>query len=134
MKPFQPRSVEQQRKNYVKACKRQMTVELGILHEQFQDEHRRHAELYHQRCEIDHKIEKIQDRVADLADREHGGWDKWRHDEILRNKVVKDMDEAVVRERERIAELDEKMEKLMAPYHAACEKVSAKYYTLMKTA
>lgn len=134
MKPFQPRTVEQQRKNYVKTCKQRMARELGELTEAYREEHEQHARLYHDRCEIERRMKSIQDRVANDADKEFGGWDKWRHDDALLTLVVKRMDDAVIVQKDKIDALNKKMEALMEPYHAACRSVSHKYHTLMRTA
>lgn len=134
MKPFQPRPLEQQRKNYVKACKQRMTVELRALEDRYRNEHDIHAKLYFNRCRLEEKVSAIQDRVADAADKEFGGWDKWRHDEALLKRVVGRMDEAVVDLREKIKRIDDRMDALMAEYRRECKAVSHKYHTLMKTA
>lgn len=134
MKPFQPRTLEQQRKNYVKACKQRMTQELKALEGMYWEAHEIHAKLYFNKCRIEEKITKIQNRVADAADKEFGGWDKWRHDETLLVQVVKRMDDAVVAEHEMLDAINERMENTMAEYRAACRKISAKYHALMRTA
>jgi hypothetical protein len=134
MKPFQPRTVEQQRKNYVKACKQRLAAEVKDLEEAYSLSHITHAKYYHERCEIERKLAAVQDRVADAADKEFGGWDTWRHDPDLLVLVVKRMDGAVVSHREKIAKIDERMEAVMAGFRAEVKKVTDKYYTLIKTA
>lgn len=134
MQPFQPRTLEQQRKNYVKACKQRMTTELRALEDMYRNEHDIHAKLYFNRCRLEEKVTKVQDQVADAADKEFGGWDKWRHDETLLRLVVKRMDDAVIDLRDKIAAIDERMEKCMAEYRKECKAISNKYHTLMRTA
>jgi hypothetical protein len=134
MKPFQPRTVEQQRKNYIKACKQRMAAEINDLTEAYSLSHMTHAKYYNERCEIERQIDKVQDRVADAADKEFGGWDTWRHDPDLLVKVVKRMDDAVVSHKERIAKINERMEKVMEPFNNERRKVVEKYHLLMRTA
>jgi hypothetical protein len=134
MKPFQPRTLEQQRKNYVKACKQRLSRELEALKDLYQAEHDRHRDLWFERTAIEEKLAKAQDRVADAADKEFGGWDVWRHDEALLKLVVKRMDDAVVGHRERIAEINVKIDKCLAKFNAEREALTNKYYTLIKTA
>ncbi len=134
MKPFKPRTVEEQRKNYVKACKQRLHREVEDLKRIYWEEHERHAKLYFDRCDIERTLAAVQDRVADAADNEFGGWDTWRHDEKLLKIVVQRMEDAVVRHRERIAEIDGKMERCLAKYRAEVKALTDKYYTLIKTA
>jgi cell division protein ZapA (FtsZ GTPase activity inhibitor) len=134
MKPFQPRSVEQQRKNYVKACKQRMVAEIKDLEEAYSLSHATHAKYYFERCGIEEQIAKVQDRVANAADKEFGGWDTWRHDPDLLVEVVKRMDDAVVTHKERIEKINQRMEAVLAPFRAECQKVMHKYRTLIKTA
>lgn len=134
MKAFQPRTVEQQRKNYVKACKQRLSREVEALKDLYETEHDRYRDLYFAKADIERKIAKIQDKVADAADKEFGGWDVWRHDETLLKLVVKRMDDAVVGHRERIAEINVKIDKCMEKFNAEREALTNKYYTLIKTA
>jgi hypothetical protein len=134
MKPFQPRTVEQQRNNYIKACKQRLCRETEELRDLYREDHDRHAKLYFERCEIERKLGEVQDRVADAADKEFGGWDTWRHDEKLLPVVIKRMEDAVVRHRERIAEIDGKMERCLAKFKAEVDALTTKYYALIKTA
>jgi hypothetical protein len=134
MKPFQPRTVEQQRKNYIMACKRRMRAEIRDLEEAYSLSHITHTKYHVKRCDIEEQIAKIQDRVANAADKEFGGWDTWRHDPDLLATVVKRMDDAVVQHRVRIDKINERMEAVLATFRADCAKVASKYRTLIKTA
>jgi hypothetical protein len=134
MKAFQPRTVEQQRKNYIKACKQHLAAEVRDLEEAYSLSHMTHAKYYHERCEIERKLAAVQDRVADAADKEFGGWDTWRHDPDLLVQVVKRMDDAVVTHKEKIAKINERMEKVMEPFNNERRKVVEKYHLLMRTA
>jgi hypothetical protein len=134
MKPFKPRTVEQQRANYIKACKQRLKREVDELKEIYFQEHERHAKLYHDKCDIERTMEKVQAKVADDADKEFGGWDTWRHDEKLLKIVVKRMDDAVVGHKARIDEINSKMERCLEKYRAEVKELTDKYYTLIKTA
>lgn len=134
MKPFQPRTLEQQRKNYVKACKQRMTVELNGLPELYREEHEIHAKLYFNRCRLAEKADKIKNRVANEADKEFGGWDKWRHDEKLLKIVIARMDDAASVMLSKIEQIDERMEATMRDFRRDCKAVTNKYQALIKTA
>lgn len=134
MKPFKPRTVEQQRANYIKACKQRLKREVDELKEIYAQEHFRHAELNSQKSDIQTNMDKVQDRVADAADKEFGGWDTWRHDEKLLKIVVKRMDDAVVGHKQRIEDIDFKMDRCLEKYYAEVKELSAKYRALIKTA
>lgn len=134
MKPFKPRSVRQQRANYIKACKQHWRREVEELKEIYFEEHQRHADLYDKKCDIERRMDKVMDRVADAADKEFGGWDTWRHDEKLLTVVVKRMDEAVVKLKVQVEEINAKMELCLATYNAEVKKVTAKYNALIRTA
>jgi hypothetical protein len=134
MKAFAPRPIDQQKKNYVKACKQRMARELATVEERYRQEHDIYAKLYFTRCRIAERIDKAQNHVANMADKEFGGWDVWRHDKVLLEKVVKRMDDAAADLLAKMARIDERMEALMKPYRDACREVSNRYHLLMKTA
>jgi hypothetical protein len=134
MKPFQPRTLEQQRKNYVKACKRSMTQELNGLTYKYRHAHDTLHKLYFNRSRLVDRADRIQARVANAADKEFGGWDTWRHDQALLTVVVGRMDEAVRDLNEKIELIDLRIEATMRGYHRERKAVANKYHALIKTA
>jgi hypothetical protein len=134
MKAFKPRTIEQQRNNYIKACKQRLSREVAALKDLYEAEHDRYRDLYFEKVEIERKLGEVQDRVADAADKEFGGWDTWRHDEKLLPVVVKRMDDAVTSHRQKIEDIEFKMASCLKKYNAEVEALTKKYYTLIKTA
>jgi hypothetical protein len=134
VKPFQPRTLEQQKKSYIKACKQRLAAELNGLTDRYREDHETHAKLYFNRCRLVEKADKIQARVADAADKEFGGWDTWRHDEKLLRLVSARMDDAACDLLFKIEGIDQRMEMTMRSFHKDCKAVTNKYYALIKTA
>jgi hypothetical protein len=106
MKPFKRLTLKQQKARYLKSLKRQLKKDEDAVRYQLRGTIARIELLYVKKRIIQERIGRIQDKVADAADKRYGGWDVWRHNEILLQRVVKDMDDAASGLYHSIAELD----------------------------
>lgn len=133
MKPFKLRSERQQRYDYIRACRRQLAHKYQTLKDRYRAEHDQHARLYVEKCEIERNLAAVQNRVADEADKEFGGWDVWRHDEVLLLQVVKRMEEAVTDHRQRIEDINFKMSQCLEKFNVERAAFGNYYSTLIQT-
>lgn len=133
MKAFKTKTTEEQKIAYIRSCRRWMRNEIGKLRERHRGALERADKLRHQAVQADHRAEKMQDVVANKADREFGGWDTWRHDSVLLSIVTMRMDTVAIKPRTRAADLRRKADQAVALYHVERERIVEKYNALIRT-
>jgi hypothetical protein len=130
MKPFKPKTVAQQKKDYRRNVRRAWSLERGAIEAKYA-EALEYSKIYFSKAsEVAAKVGVIQDRVANAADREFGA-DKWRRDSKLLQIVHDRMMSRSAMCQQRARKLYEKSSKAREPYDRAMRRARARFEKLL---
>lgn len=112
---FKILSPEQQRELYPSKLARAHTASRNRLHAVYHDSLAKANQIEEKIRKLEQEITVIEDRVADKADKKHGGWSVWRHNKKLLHQVIAEMHHSGEPIRVEIAKLKAEADALRAP-------------------
>jgi hypothetical protein len=133
MKQFQPKTVAQQKKDYVRSVRQAWSNERNALASTHAFELEHAQIMLSKASDVAQMIGPIQDRVANDADREFGET-TWRRDKKLLKIVADRMASRSAMCQARVDRLREKAAKARAPYDKAMRRAKSRFEKLIRTA
>lgn len=94
MKPFKLLTLGQQRESYQKYLRRSYTVSRNRILIKYESNIEAIDNIKIKIKKQTQKIDKIQDVIANKADKKYKGWNVWREDKKLLKKVFEEMENA----------------------------------------